>query len=236
MAFHPSKCVSLSITRRRSPYHFQYSIKGCLLESVDTAPYLGLTLDNKLNWNPHVDKMCSKATRSLNFIRRNLRTTSPSVKETAYNSLVRPQLEYASSVWDPHLSGQTRKIEMIQRRAARFTTGRYHNTSSVSDMLLSLGWETLAQRRLKSRLTLTYKILHHLVAIPITPYFVKQDSDNYTRRNHGLTLRQTFPATDYMKATFFVAVVRPWNALPQYIAEAGSLDQFKSRLCKYELP
>ena len=41
-------------------------------------------------------------------------------------------------------------------------TGRYHNTSSVSDML---DWRSLEQRRVDSRLSMLYKIRHHLVAI-----------------------------------------------------------------------
>ena len=37
------------------------------------------------------------------------------------------------------------QLEMVQRRAARWVTGRYHNTSSVSDMLRSLDWRSLEQ-------------------------------------------------------------------------------------------
>ena len=54
---------------------------------------------------------------------------------------------------------------MVQRRAARWVTGRYHNTSSVSDMLRGLDWRSLEQRRVNSRLTILYKIRNHLVAI-----------------------------------------------------------------------
>ena len=42
------------------------------------------------------------------------------------------------------------QLEMIQRRAARWVTGRYHNTSSVTDMLHSLDWRTLGQRLVDS--------------------------------------------------------------------------------------
>jgi hypothetical protein len=38
----------------------------------------------------------------LNFIKRNLKVNSKSVKEKAYTSLIRPKLEYSSCVWDPH--------------------------------------------------------------------------------------------------------------------------------------
>jgi hypothetical protein len=46
-------------------------------------------------------------------------------------SLVRPTctLEYASSVWDPYQQNDIHRLEMVQRRAARYVTNRYHNTS-----------------------------------------------------------------------------------------------------------
>ena len=54
---------------------------------------------------------------------------------------------------------------MVQRRAARWVTGRYHNTSSVSDILRSLDRRSLEQRRVDSWLSMLFKIRYHLVAI-----------------------------------------------------------------------
>ena len=45
---------------------------------------------------------CTKANRTLDFLRHNLSSCPQDVKETAYKGLVRPVLEYASPVWDPH--------------------------------------------------------------------------------------------------------------------------------------
>lgn len=92
------------------------------------------------------------------------------LKETAYMAIVRPTLEYCSSVWDPHTYQMSRRLEMVQRRASRWVTGRYHNTSSVTDMLADLGWRELAQRQVDARLAMTYKITHGLVDIPVGQY------------------------------------------------------------------
>ena len=49
----------------------------------------------------------------------NIKTKMPRIRETAYNTLVRPQLEYASAVWDPHTKDKVNQFELVQRRAAR---------------------------------------------------------------------------------------------------------------------
>ena len=48
-------------------------------------------------------------------------------------------------IWDPHSDTRTQinQIEKVQRRAARYVTNRYHNTSSVTDMLQNLNWPSL---------------------------------------------------------------------------------------------
>ena len=102
---------------------------------------------------------------SLGFLKRNLKTSNTNIKSQAYLSLVRAQLEpYACSVWNLHTAEHCNKIEMVQRRAARYACNRYHNT----DMLQTLTWPTLQQRRLKTKLVMFYKIVHHIVAVPTT--------------------------------------------------------------------
>ena len=99
MAFHPDKCNILRVTTKKSPQHFYYNMHGHILESVQSANYLGVTLSADLKWNNHIQQMTSKANKSLSFIRCNLQINSKSVKDRAYQSLVRPKLEYCCSVW-----------------------------------------------------------------------------------------------------------------------------------------
>ena len=80
-----------------------------------------------------------------------------SVKETAYKTLVRPILEYCSSIWDPYQVGLREDIEAIQRRAVRFVAGRFDHHASVMEMLQELGWESLEERRRSFRESLLRK-------------------------------------------------------------------------------
>ena len=101
----------------------------------------------------------------LGFLRRNLRSASSETKTNAYITMVRSNLEYCASAWNPHQKKYEQKIEMVQHRAVRFTLNRYHNTSSVTSMLDQLSWETLKSRRIKLQLTNLYKIQHNLIDV-----------------------------------------------------------------------
>ena len=86
----------------RAPFKIRYIIHGQVLEAVTSARYLGVDISNNLSWNAHVNRIASNANRSLGFIIRNVKTKSPKIREMTYQTLVHPQLEYASNIWDPH--------------------------------------------------------------------------------------------------------------------------------------
>ena len=113
------------VTGSKKPVKRDYILHGQVLESDTSARYLGVDISGSLSWNPHVDRITGNANRTLGFVRRNIKTKMSKVRETAYNTLVRPQLEYASAVWDPHTKVRTSQIEQVQRRAARWTVSNY---------------------------------------------------------------------------------------------------------------
>ena len=134
MDFNPSKCEVLHITNKRnSAYH----LHGVNLGVTKGGKYLGVTISPKLTWTKHIDKAVKKANGSRAFLQRNLRKCPRNIKELGYKTLVRPIIEYASTIWDPHT---IKKIKMVQRRAA-------NRRCSVTAMLQSLGWATLERLR-----------------------------------------------------------------------------------------
>ena len=95
-----------------------------VLSSVQIAKYLGITLTDELFWSSHVHSIHSHANSTLGFLRRNLRRCPAQLKETAYITLVRFTLEYAASIWDPHLAKDCDLFEKLQWRSARFVKAK----------------------------------------------------------------------------------------------------------------
>ena len=222
MEFHPAKCKILRITRKKNKTIFPYTLHGQILEEVPSAKYLGITISNNMTWNKHIDKTASKANSKLGFLRRNIKTKDQSLKAKAYKAIVRPTMEYCSTVWDPYTKTQSETLEKVQRRAARWATGKLFDKSSVSDMKRDLGWRDLNQRRVDSRLCMMYKITQGLVDIPIGQ-FATFDRD-------GVHFQPIYGRTKYYEFSFFPRTVAVWNDLPKDTLSAPKFDKFKENI------
>ena len=69
-----------------------------MLDSVSTAKYLRVTISDDLSWSTDVDNITKIANQTLGFLKRNIRVHNKDLKSVAYKTLVRSQLEYASTV------------------------------------------------------------------------------------------------------------------------------------------
>ena len=234
MSFNPSKCQVLHITRAKCPIQTRYILHGTVLESVPSAESLGVTISDNLSWTPppipHIDSVSKKANQTLRFLKRNIKVYNKDLKSTAYTTLVRPQLEFASTVWSPHIATDITNLEAEQRRSARWATRDYQRTSSVTQMIKDLNWRILEQRRIDSRLTLMYKMTFDLVAIPAADYLIP--NARQSRHNHLPAYRQIPTLKDYYKYTFFPRTIVHWNALPFYIPVLPTLAQFSHAVGK----
>ena len=81
--------------------------------------------------------------------------------------MIRPVLEYAASVWSPYLLTLMNRIELVQRRSARFIFNDYGRTSSVTCMLEKLNLPLLLDRRICNRMITMFKILNSIIYVPI---------------------------------------------------------------------
>jgi hypothetical protein len=65
MEFHPSKCQPLRMTNKRKTFARDYDIHGHKLEELESAKYLGATIQKNLSWNIHIDQITKKLHQSL---------------------------------------------------------------------------------------------------------------------------------------------------------------------------
>ena len=226
MSFNQVKCEVLRVHKNRKPIDYTYTIHEQPLALVENVKYLGLNITKNLSWNKHIDIITKKAHNSISFLQRNLHTCPPKTKTQAYNTLVRPILEYSSVAWDPHTVSNTNKLEGVQRRAARFILNNYSHESSVTAMLNTLEWDSLKVRRTRAKAIMIYKVIYKLVAIPSSSLI----SNKVTTRGHQFKYIQPHARTGVYQSSFFPSSIRIWNSLPQTLLLRPTLDSFKEGL------
>ncbi|KAK7087818.1 hypothetical protein V1264_021822 [Littorina saxatilis] len=230
MSFHPDKCQTLPVSRKRNPTPCSYQLHGHTLSPVNEAKYLGVTLSHDLRWDIHILNITNKANQMLGFLRRNLRVGSQEVKQRAYFALIRSPLEFASPVWDPYTCKDVDRLEAVQRRAARWVVNRHRKTSSVDAMLEHLQWPTLQDRRRRARLITMYKFSNGLLSINTRNTPTPNPTAKSTRLLHDAAYQLPLCRTTYRQKSFFPRTIVDWNALPGEVALSPSLEAFKSRI------
>ena len=203
------------------------------IEETQHESYLGVIIDNKLNFNQHIDDMSKKATNLLNLCRRNLHMCSKEVKNSAYNMIVRPHLEYASTCWNPYTKRNIDKLEAVQRRAARFVLNfyDYHPTADLSGKIKkTLQWDSLQHRRAVADLCMFHKLRNNLANIAIPPILVPSVKHN-CHYNHIQSLH-----SDAFRYQFFARGVRLWNIIPYHLTTKPSLESFRTATFKWISP
>ena len=206
------------------------------MHTHNTAKHLGVNINSKLSWNQHVDAITKKANSTLAFLRRNTSNCPRPVKAYCYQTYVRPTLEYASTVWDPTSKQNIYKLEMVQRRAARYVQSDWLRHSNPTEMMKKLKWPSLEQRRHTAWLTMMYKIQPGLVDIPLSKYTQPARTHCATehlaagRRGHPLQLMVQHSLLQAYKHSFFISTIEPWNKLTDQTINAPSIEAFKQCL------
>ena len=123
--------------------------------------------------------------------------------QTVYNALIQPYFDYCCQLWDTSGIVLKEKLQKCQSRAARVITGASYNIRSA-DVLATLGWKTLDNRRKYLKSIFIYKILNNETAPNLKEHFSKKSDCPITHqlRNSQTDLVLPFPKSQFKKKTF----------------------------------
>ena len=90
MEFHPDKCLTIRITNKGNIIKTDYQIHGQTLQTVDSAKYLGVNIQSKLNWSPHIATTARKADNTRAFPTEKHAILPPQCKEPVLHNACTP--------------------------------------------------------------------------------------------------------------------------------------------------
>ena len=227
LGFNAAKCKHMRIGASQVPA--SYNIGDTEVKRVSEETDLGVTVDNRLEFDNHIHNKCAKANQLLGMIKRSFRYLEGDAFVTLYKALVRPHVEYATPVWSPWKKKSIREIEGIQRRATKLIPALKAEPYEVR--LRTLGLPTLEYRRRRADMITVFKLLHGLE--DIDPSLVIPNTQESDRtRGHPRKLFKPRCRLQLRANSFRHRVVCDWNSLPTYVVNSPSLNSFKTNLNK----
>ena len=193
------------------------------LQQVSSVKYLGLLLTSDLTWSQHIDNICSKTRKLTGLFYRRFHHCHPQLMIRLYKSLVRPHLEYASQVWDPHLAKDTNSLENTQKFALKVCQKSW--SASYNELLEATNVQRLSTRRKRAKLCQLYKIIYGLTDCEPSPAVVKPTT--LTRHRNPVQLQQLRFHSSHFQFSFYPHSISMWNKLTLTNESLSSLSLFK---------
>ena len=118
---------------------------------VTTAKSLGVTIDNKLDWRSHIDKLTKKVASGIGAIKRIRHLVPQATLLLIYQALIQPHFDYFNIVWGNCGITLQNKVQKLQNRAA-----------DAGHLFGLLRWKNPASQPQIQRAIMVYKSLHGL--------------------------------------------------------------------------
>lgn len=187
---------------------------------------LGIIMTPNMKWHEQANHAASKANRILGVLRNAFVSRDIGIWKRLYTIYIRPHLEFAVQVWCPYTKGDVRTIEKAQRRATKIP----HCLKDVEypDRCQRMGIEQLTERRERGDLIEMFKLSKGLETVS----WVSEQKIGTARVGRRAQMRREIVKNNQRHNFFPNRVAGAWNALPDEVVEATSVNEFKIKLDK----
>ena len=211
-------------------------INGSEIYQVPHTKFLGVIIDDRLNWKQHIDTVCMKSMKMLGILRKICPFVLPSSHLTLYYSLIFPHINYCNIVWASTFPSYLTKLLIIQKRFLRMISfsNRYEPSAPlfVKYSLLPIDKVNILQTCL---FMYTFKNCIHDIPSSFHSFF------HFVSEIHSYPTRQkddfdpTFCHTSKHQSFITFRGPQLWNSLDTSLKSSLSLPIFKKHLKKYLL-
>jgi hypothetical protein len=161
--------------------------------------------------------------------RKFYRYSDPTTLLKLYLTIIRPNLEYASSVWDPSHSLQIDALESVQKFGLRMCLKSWNE--NYDDLLVKTKIPSLKTRRTQMKLCHLFKIIKKMTEFPDAPITARRIP--YQSRSINVnSVTIPWARTSLYQNSFFPHALTLWNKLPEDTTKVPSLTSFKKLVVK----
>lgn len=229
MIIHPGKTKIIVLSRRQfiGPTT-SVTLENRHIEIVENHKVLGTTIDNKLSWKAHTDKVITKFNVKVKQLKR-MQTLSSKVLENFYFRTVIPSVTYNISIWGSCHKSYIDALDEIHAKAAK-VIHRLPYQLSTFDTFEKVKWMSISYLYKRRLLCLMHKVYYKTIDPEIVSMFKYANPCRRLRRKNQLAV-----SVDHgNKNCFSYKGVRIWNCMPNELTGIESHLLFKQTLSEYK--
>ena len=213
---------------------FKININKFGIKQVSEMKYLGVILDQKLNWHKHIQYVCSKLSKAAGIIYKVRKKVPQSVLLLLYHSLVATYLRYGIASWGSAKTTAMRKLRSMQNKVLRYITNtpRYTSVADQYSRLSLLNLDDLYTLEISK-----FMFRNSETSLPsaFDEYFRPIGHEYNTRARTSENLTTPRPRTEFGKQSIKYTGVKIWNSLPSTVQDASSYESFCTLVKAYIL-
>ena len=191
---------------------FKININNYCIEQVSNFKYLGVIFNNKLNWNDHIEVLCSKLSRAAGVIFRLKKNLPHSVLKMIYHSLVSSHLRYGILNWGSANCTALKRLNTLHDRIIRYLNPRISDIDHVYKDLGFLKIEGLYHLELSKFI---YRIKMKSNPKAFDNYILPVSHSHQTRSNQNGHYQAFKPKTEKGKTLICYRGVTIFQSNPQ---------------------
>ena len=200
------------------------------INMITDSKYLGVQIDDKLQWDRHIEHVKAKALRALGLIKHAKKFLPFGDLQKMYRGIVESHFSYCCSVWGCCSEAKLNSLQKIQNRAIRITTNSPYD-ASAAPLLQNLSWPSIKDLIRKETATLTYKVLNSLAPQYLGELFSKgSECSDRILRSTETSLQIPLLRTSTSQKAFSYRGAKLWNALNKETKLASPLATFKKSI------
>ena len=211
---------------RMKPVNAQISLRNENIKQTNSIKFLGIIVDNKLNWHEHIIYIKNKVSRAIGIIYKARKYANKQTVKQMYYTFVFPYLIYCCEIWGNTSQTHLDSLIKCQKKIVRVMTFSLYDAHSkpLFEQLHILDLKKLIIHRIA---LMMYKHSVHLLPVPVSNLFIKNSSiHGYNTRSCNL-LHTKVGSSEVTYTNFSYHGVHIWNIIVQNIPPSISYNSFK---------
>ena len=228
-----SKTHSMLFTNKRVERKIKIKAKNTTLEQKSECKFLGVIVDDNINWKAHINHISNKLSRTIALLRLLKYTFPKHILKTIYMSLIQPYLNYCNVIWGAADKTTIQPVLVLQKKAIRIIN-RVHYLEHTKPLFESMRILTIHQIYDLNCILFIYKCLNTNKYPTFKNEMIRNSQcHNYNTRNSS-DFRLPVSRLKNVRQSFFYKGTDLWNRLNPQITIYKQNIQFKSNLSSFK--